>query len=196
MRTQNKIPYQHSHLIMSTPSPSTPSPPKRPFPKGFVICPKRISDLLHFITRINYSSYHPVRYPYNTKYRRENLIILTSYRITSQFSGGYRMVANYADVHRSCCLILALLIDGRAISRDVIIATLPTKRIAFIRGMAWYTYQLETYLCDGLLTCHTHLHETQVVQQRNLYSYPVKCRTKSSLCPSSLLISFKMRFKK
>jgi hypothetical protein len=40
------------------------------------------------------------------------------------------------------CLILALLIDGRAISRDVIVATFlfPVKRIAFIRGLALYTY--------------------------------------------------------
>ena len=74
MSTQNKIPYQHNHLIMSTPSPSTPPPPTWPFPKGFVICLERISDLLHFITLINYSSYHPVRYPYNTKYMRKNLI--------------------------------------------------------------------------------------------------------------------------
>jgi hypothetical protein len=91
MRTQYKIPYQHSHLIMSTLSPSTPLPPKRLFPEGFVICPKRISylfsDLLHFITRINYSSYHPVTYPYNTKYKRENLIIMTSDCITSRLMG-------------------------------------------------------------------------------------------------------------
>jgi hypothetical protein len=87
MGTQNKIPYQRNHLIMSTP-PSTPSPLNTPFPKGFVICLERISDLLHFITRINYSSYHPVRYPYNTKCMRENLIITTKDSIATRFWGG------------------------------------------------------------------------------------------------------------
>lgn len=167
MRTQNKIPYQHSHLIMKTLSPSTPTPPKRLFPEGFVICPKRISylfsDLLHFITQINYSSYHPVTYPYNTKYKRENLIIMTSGCITSRLMGAMLLSITCLTVAPTStnhvCLIPILLIDGRAISRDVIIAVsnsthrihpwhvmvhLPTRSLSVLRTHSSRTHVRET----------------------------------------------------
>jgi len=143
MGTQNKIPYQHNHLIMSTPSPSTPSPPKRRFPNGFVIYPRRVSDLLHFITRNNYSSYHPVRYPYNTKNRHQNLIILTSDCNTSQLMWVRQQMSSAshnAYVYRSSCLILALLIDGWAIQlwRFNCHVSHYTYRIHPWRGVAWH----------------------------------------------------------